>query len=357
MCLSCIIFAQDVNLERPNQERLAKFILAEAQIAFEYNDFPSAFTLAQEARDARLSESRWSVHTLETELRKPNAQRIGKDIEQLLYFFKSRQDTNVVSIIERVLYDYSYEDFDFSIDNVLSYLRQSENYPEADYLLGRLYFNEGELEIAESYFTRAYDNRYLLDVSDVQIDILYSMADLFAVRQNWNAFEEVLLLVASEDESYYQDGKASPFLHSITSALKNGMDPDRFFLLFRNDYYKSLQAWNYLTYYYEDNGYSEKALEVALLFTTSALHRIDEVLEDRDINYSYTDLQSFFSDVSLFNDIAVWAENNYFWEGFYMLAKLSREQGYGDFATSIFINLASECPVHEWRTLAERALQ
>ncbi len=349
-------FCQELIPSPPDQSRLAKYILSDAQIAFENSDFPQAFSLAQEAVDARKAESAWSVYTLETELRKPTAQQIGKDIEQLLYFFRGRQDSKVVSIMEHVLYDYNYEYFDYSIDNLLDHLKQSENYPEADYLLGRLYFNEGELSISDSYFLRAYENRTLLDVSDVQFDILYSMADLYAVRQNWNAFEEVLLLIASEDNSYYENGMPSAFLYSVTSALNNGMDPDRFFLLFRNDYYKTLQAWNYLTYYYEDMGHNEKALETALLFTTSALQRIDEVLMDRDINYSYTTLESFFRDVKLFGDVALWAENNFFWEGFYILAKLARDQGYEEFAQKIFINLATECPVYEWRVLAERAL-
>ncbi len=353
---SISLLAQDLIPTRPDNNRLAKFILSDAQIAFENNDFSSAFTLAQEAVDTRKAESEWSVYTLATELRKPSAQNVGKDIEQLLYFFRNRQSYDVVNIIERVLYDFSYEYFDFSIDNVLYFLEQSQNYPEAFYLLGRLYLNEGELAIADSYFIQAYEHVNLLDIPDVQFDILYSMADLYAIQENWNAFEEVLLLVASEDDSYYLNGAPSPFLHSVTSALNNNMTADRFFLLFRNDFYVTLQAWNYLTYYYEDQGQSEKALETALLFTTSALQRIDEVLEDRDIHYEYSDLRSFFQNVKLFNDVAVWAENNYFWEGFYVLAILCKEQGYEQFSQTILINLASECPVHEWRVLAERAL-
>ncbi len=356
LTLAASVFSQDIIPDPPDQNRLAKFILADAQIAFEDNDFPTAFLLTQEAIDARKAESAWSVYTLETELRKPNAQKIGKDIEQLLYFFKGRQDLDVVQIIEHVLIDFTYEYFDYNMDKLLIYLRESANYPEANYLLGKLYFIEGELEIAESYILLSYDYKHLLDIPDVQFDILYSLADLYAVTQNWNAFEEVLLLIASEDESYYVDGMPSAFLFSVTSALKSGMDSDRFFLLFRNDYYKSLQAWNYLTYFYNDLGYSEKALEAALLYTTSSLQRIDEVLMDRDINYTYTTLEQFFRDVKLFNDIAIWAENNYFWEGFYVLAKLCSEQGYIEFAQEIFIALAMECPIREWRILSEKAL-
>ncbi len=351
------VVAQDVIPSAPDANRLAKFILSDAQIAFENNDYPTAFLLTQEAIDTRKAESDWSVYTLETELRKPNAQKIGKDIEQLLYFFKSRQDNDVVNIIERVLIDYSVEHFDFNMDNLIDYLRQSASFPEANYLLGRLYYIEGELDISESYFLTAYENRMLLDISDVQYDILYSMADLYAVMQKWSSFEEVLLLIASEDESYYVDGKPSPFLYSVTSALKNGMDADKFFLLFRNDYYKTLQAWNYLTYYYDDLDYSEKALEVAILYTTSSLQRIDQVLIDRDINYTYTTIQQFFSDVTLFYDIAMWAEENYFWEGFYIFAVLCDEQGYTTISQEIFAALALECPIREWRILSEQALQ
>ncbi len=361
ICLSLIIHviaaAQDAALQKPDSNRLARFILNDAQIAFENNDFPTAFILTQEAIDTRKAESQWSVYTLKEELQKPNAQKIGKDIEQLLYFFKNRQDAEVVGIIEHVLYDNSYEYFDFSIDNLLDFLEQSANYPEALYLLGRLYFNEGELEIANTYFMSAYENRHLLDVNDIQFDILYSMADIYAVDENWNSFEESLLLIASEDDAYYVDGKPSPFLYSVSSALKNDMDADKFFLLFRNDFSMSLKAWNYLTYFYDEQGFDTKALETALLYTTSALERVENVLEDRDIDYEYEGLEQLFRELKLFTDIIDWARNNYFWQGFYDLARLSKEQGYEDFARGVFLALALECPEREWRVLAERALQ
>ncbi len=351
------LMAQNESLSRPDPNRLAKFILAEAQIAYEENDYPLAFLLAQEAVDARKAESAWSVNTLETELRKPSAQKIGKDINQLLYFFKNRKSNDVVQVIERALLEHTVEYFDFSIDNVLEYIRISENYPEAEYLLAKLYYIEGELSIAESYFYNAYEYRSLLDVSDEQYDVLYSIADLYAIQKKWNEFEEVLLLIAAEDDSYYENGEPSAFIRSITTALKNGMSVDRFFLLFRNDYYKSLKAWYYLTYYYDNQGNEQKALETALLFATSSLERIDEVLEDRDIHYTYTSLNDFFKQLQLFYDVSEWAKDNDVWEGFYNLGKICSELGYNDFAQGVFLALAMECPVRQWRELSEKALQ
>ncbi len=349
-------FTQITEIVRPDPNNLSRNIILDAQIAFEDNDYPKAFKLTQDAKDKRQSESNYVVYTLETALRKPSAQRVGKDIEQLLWYFRDRQNYEVISILEYVLADYSLEYFDYSIDNVVTHLKDASNFPEADFLLGKLYFIEGELEIAENFFISAYENRELLDIDGVQYDILYSMAELYDVQSKDNALEEVLLLIAVENPNYFNQGQSSPFLHSVNSAIKSDMDADKFFLLFRDNYYPAIDAWYLLTKYYYEKGETQKALDVAILFSLVSLTRIDEVVKDRDINYTYTTLDSFFTQVNMFTDIRDWAVDENVWEGFYLLALISSESGYADFARGIFTALATHCPQRQWRVQSENAL-
>ncbi len=350
------VIAQTEELNRPDTSNLSRNIILEAQLAFDNKDYPAAFKLTQEAKDTRRSESVYVVSTLQAALRKPSAQEVGKDIEQLINYFTRRQEHEIIGIINYVLADYSIEYFDYSIENVVSHLEEGRNFPEADFLLGKLYVIEGELEVAESFFISAYKNRILLDIDGVQFDILYEMAELYRIQGKYNAYEEVLLLIAIEDENYFQNGKSSPFLHSVKSALKSDMDTDKFYLLFRDDYYPALDAWYYLTKYYLEQQQNEKALETAILHTLVTLTRVDEVLKNRDINYTYTTLDDFFVLLKQFTDISDWAIEKNMWEGFYLLANISYQNGNVEFAKAIFSALVVHSPQRQWRILSEKAL-
>jgi len=220
-----------------------------------------------------------------------------------------------------------------------------------------LYMLEGELEIAELFFTDAYENRQLLDIPDVQYDILYSMADLYNLQGKENNYEEVLLLIVAEDEKYYTLGEPSVFLRALLLAIETGMSTDQFFLLYRNDYYKSIKAWSLLTEYFFELGLDDRALETAVLFSLASFTRVDEVLVNRDMHYSYTTLQELFKKLKSFSDIAEWASDNKVWEGFYVFAELCEKKGFTDFANGIYYALAAECPERTWQILAQNALK
>ncbi|MFI3256939.1 MAG: hypothetical protein R3Y36_01425 [Spirochaetales bacterium] len=352
------IYAADSSVTRPDTDIPAHTHITDAQFAYEQKDFNRAFQELYVAKEKRKNESDWAVHTLETALRQPSVLNLETDdINTLLRFFIQRRNTDVVRIIETVLLKYSVEEFNFSVQNIVEYLKQATEFPEADYLLGKLYMAEGEPDIADAFFIKAYESRLFLDIPDMQYDILYSLAELYNLQNKSDTYEEVLLLIASEDENYYMQGSPSTFLNAVTNAVKNNMETDKFFLLYRNDFYKTLNAWYYLTKYFYDLNHTEKAFETAILFAVVSFTRIDEVLKNYDMHYEYEGLQYLFQKLKTFPDIATWATKHNMWEGFYLLAELCRQQGFNDFANELYSALATECPERTWKILAQKALE
>lgn len=356
-CTVSLLYSVTTVPDRPSSDNLARHQIVKAQTAYEEKDFGLAFKLTEIAKEQRRQESEWSVYILESALRQPAALAVGSDIQALLAFFKERQNTDVVYILENTLTFYSLEFFDYSIENLLEYFKKRNSFPEADYLLGKLYMLEGELEIAELFFTAAYENRDFFDIPDVQYDVLYSMADLYDLQGKKNNYEEVLMLIVADSQKYRPQGLPSPFLTAIISAIEGGMDVNKFFLLYRDDYYKGIKGWALLTKYFSELNLDDRALETATLFSLASLTRIDEVLTDRDIHYSYTTLQELFKKIKTFNDISTWATNNDIWEGFYLFAQICDKKGFSAFAQEIYSALALECPEKKWQILSKNALK
>ncbi len=346
------IFAYDTYI-KPDLNNQAKYILPKAIIAFEDKNYYEAFELAQNAKESRKNESIWASSVLKDALLSPNAQKIGTDIQTLLYFFKQRQNDTVVNVIETVLKKYSIEYFDYNIENLVDFLALTENFPEADFLLGKLYFLEGELAIAEKYLLQAFDYKTLLNVPDQQYDILYSLANLYKLQNNNESYEQSLLLIIGKDNL---NVNVTSLLKSAKKSIDNDMSVDKFFLFYREDSYVSLEAWYNLAKLYIEKNEWDLAYDAAIAMNLISFTRIDEVLKDRDIHYQFTTLSEFLKALKSFNDIDVWAIENNVWEGFYLLAQISSKMEYKNFAKELLVNLAMECPQREWRILSERTL-
>ena len=165
------IYAQKSDLES-GFDGLSWHILVQAQNAFEERDFGSAFRLVENAKQQRKAEHDWAVDTLDAVIASSFMTKTGSDINVVLSELRERNNTDAIRIINQLLERFGIEYFDFSIYKLNEHVKKNTAYPEADFLLGKLYMREGEYELSEQFYTSAYEHRLYLDVSDVQFDIL-----------------------------------------------------------------------------------------------------------------------------------------------------------------------------------------
>ena len=350
--------ARNLDAQTPSAsdfDNSSRRILEQANEAFDARDFGTAFRLAETAKERWNAEKERSVAALDAALSQPALLRAGDNLETVLALLRERGNTDAVRVIESKLVRFGFQDFDYSVKNFTEYIKNTA-YPEADFLLGKLYMIEGEYALAEHFYALAYEARRYLDIPDVQFDILADLAELYKLTGDSEKYESVLLILASQDDKYRQNNRSSAFISAVVSAVKRGMNADKLFFLYRNDNYKTLSVWYRLTSYYDSLDLNDRAFETALLFCITAVSRADAIIKSRDMDYAYADVRSLLHKIQLYVDINEWAAKYSLWEGFYLLGKTAQNAGYSSFAAEIFAAVAAESPERTWNVLSQKAL-
>lgn len=323
-------------------------LLDNAQRAFDEGNIMMALKLADNARQARSEEFSNAASIMETALVPTAVQRKGNLIQDIRNIWIERKETQALAILNNALILHTEEDFDNSITEVCNWYRSCIAYPEAEYLLGKLYMVEGEYDIAAEYFSQAVEHADVLDVKDEKISILYDYAYLDELRSNMNGFEENLLMVMEYNPDYTEyirNGSSYSYLKAIIQATNRNFTPDKFFLLYRSNYYDTISACVQLASYYYEKGYDEKAFPVSVLAVLTSFTRIHEILTGRNVKYSYDTFEDFLNEAEKHSDVQKWMKDNKVWNSFYIFGKLLNDyQNNTAMARDIFSVLVDKCP-------------
>lgn len=340
----------------PNPDERSYQVLEKAFFAFENKNYADAFHAVEKAKDLKKKECQWALDVIHKSLKQVSIIKLGTNIPSIMEHLAERKDKQVLAVLNNILEKKDLEFFNYNIENILSYIDLHKNYPEADYLLGKLYVEEGELNTAFTFYKQAYNYRQLLEIPDFHFDILYAMAELFDLQAKLAEYEEILLIIASYNTSYKTNGKNSAFLNAILNAQIQHAEVDKFYLLYRNNFYKTMKAFFLLTRYYYDYGYYDKAYETALLFSLQVATHLDEVFKSKDIHYSYDSFENLLKKGLFYSDVYQWTLKNNIWEGLYLLGKLSVLKNHSDFAKMLFNDLVNTTPQKNVLILSKKEL-
>lgn len=337
-----------------NPEEYSWRMLQKAQTAFDQKDFGLAFKLADAAKINRKREVDWSISTLEQAMKPVAVQKVGDNIDAVLTILQERDSHDAVTIIESNLSNLSKEYFDHSISNLKNHIRKYSEYPEADFLIGKIYELEGEYSLSKMFLLKAWENADLLSIPDEKYDFLYEMASLAELTGDKEEYEKSLLLIIAEDPNYLQNTSETGFSKSIVKAIKTGTDLDKFFLLYRNTSYFSMKAFFSLADFYTNEQsqslvtLNDKILTMSSMGVVTAISRIEDVIKTRKLEYTYTSFETLLSDVLLYEDIVTWGKKYDVWKGFYVFALAVFESGQTKFAENLLAILSKYSPDEYW---------
>ncbi len=338
------------------------FLLKEAQENFESASYGKSLGLAEEAKEKRRAQTAWESYIMDQSLRLSAVRNAGDLIADILPVLKQRKQTSACEIVENYLTIYGESYFSGSFSRLLNYLHQNDVYPEADYLIGRVYKVEGELEIAIQYMEKAYNEADRLDVPDVKFDILYDLADIARLQNNGNEnYEKYMLTILAADKNFTNEGYMNAVLKIIQGNSREAVD--RFFMLYRSDNDISLKALEGLASYYRQVSLESeepvaaernriKALRCAALGTVVAVTKIESTVKDRINNFNYTNMPELLSKAGLYSDVVEWGNSNGVWELFVNFGVQCSESGYPSFARRVFEILKNGEPEEYWRQKA-----
>ena len=360
------VFAQ--KLQRPEHEMLAWKILQDAQLYYEQGDLGEAIRVADAAKQQRKNEVEWSLSVLNQALAPTSIQKLGDNIDLIMNAFEERNAEDALSIMHNVMIKYPADTINNSVSELIKKLSLYIEYPEADYLLGKLYIFEGEYTVADKYLTNAWLNAGILDIPDQKFDILYQMANLAKLQKNDEKYEKSLLLIIADDNYIKPDGTDDIFIKAVKQSIaRDDTTIDKLFTLYRSKAYTSLNAYYLLADYYASKGNSDKALSMSTLATLISFTRIYEAVAARDMEYKFekpanarnkpnSAFLAYLETVGKYYDISEWGAKNGIWKGYFNYAKILHNAGRYELAEELFSCLSQYCPEDFWRNMALREL-
>ena len=329
-------------------------VLKKAQQEFDLNNYAMSMKLAQDSISLRKKEIQYADNILQSALNPYQVRKAGDYIEDVLKILDERQEYEAYSIIKRITEQKGIEFFKGSISKLTEYLKKRVNYPEAFFLIARIYKLEGEYSIALYYLEKARKSADLLEVPSQQADILYEMADIAEFLDDTVMQEKALLLIANSDGKFNDSTLKNALLRTSKSEKED--NSSRFFSLYRIDAVNTIRAYFKLSSLYAENKKYQDSYLTNLYGVLISFTHINSILEERDSDYSYKSLESFFSKLSLYPDIMKWCNDIGFWKGFYDIYELGRKNNFARFPNDIMNNLARFCPEGYWQKAAEQKL-
>ena len=349
---STAVFAQTPQKLKAEEEPWR--LLEKARLAYKSGNYGDAVKLSENAKQNRIAECDWYSYVLNAALHVSSIQHAGDELEKALSAMQEDGLRDATSIINYFVNMYGADFFGNSLSKLMDFAINRRDYPEAEYLIGKVYQIEAEYDLAYRYYDKAWKMADKLDVPDEKYDILYSMADLALMTGNDDKYEKALLLVLDSDKTYRDKGFISSF--EVLKRTKT-MNPDRFFQMYRAGSVRSVQACYKLADFYAEHDEKSKELTMSAYGMVAATNHISTIIAERDSDYKYTNLHDFFAEIMKYGDIVQWGIDNAVWENFYNFALRVQDGGNENFSQNLFLILSECVPEEYWRTASRKLVK
>lgn len=357
LILTNFMFSQSLSSPHANESDFSWRVLEKADAAFVAKNYSRAAKLVQIAKINRKKESQWYVDTLQQALKPLPVQNAGDNIDVVKKILIERNSMEAVKVINDVITSKGISYFNNSIQSILDYYQNFYIYPEADFLEAKIYRLEGEFDLAKQFYLEAWKNSDKLDIPMQKYDILYELASLYKIQNNLSDYEKTLLLIVSDDENFYKDGKQSGFLTSIIKNINSGIDLDKFFLLYRCDSYNSINAYFQLAQLYLEKNMKEKLLEVSIMGMLTSVTRIEQILKERELEYTYKNFNHFYYLATQYSDIIAWGIENKIWQGFFNFGQAMEVNEFTELAKDVYTQNVIYSPEEHWQKTSREKLK
>ncbi len=319
----------------------------DAKSFFLNKEYGKALDKCEEAITFRKENVLEEVSIITEALKPKQVQRAGDDLSAVLKVLNERNEKRPISVINKYIKLKGEDYFENSISKLISHIQQKEHYPEVYKLIGDIYKLEGEYKFAEDYYKKALDNSNVLNIPNDRFELLYSLAEISEINEDYKRMEIRLLNILTDDSTYKNKALSKALLNTVVSNKKDCFE--KFFELYRGNNYFSLKAYSKLSdYYYSIQDY-DKAFNFCALNIITSITKIQEVISSRDITFEFKNIENLLYHVQYYDDIIKWGNDNEIWSSFNLLAKITKELGNKDFTEKLLKVLAQFSPEEYWR--------
>lgn len=315
-----------------------------AKVSYENKEYGKAIKYAEDAIVYRKEQVKADYETIAQSIAAREVKKAGDNIENIIPVLTERDEYDVINLIKT--YN-SKGNFDNSISKILEYIKNQEEYPEAQKLIGDIYKIEGEYDFAEQYYLKALENSAVLDIPDERYEIIYLLADLSRLRGEYDKMEIRLLNIIGKDQNIKNQTLAASMRKTVQ---KNNADAiEKFFTMYRAQDYFCLKAYYELAQYYLSINQIDKAFNYSAIAVITGFTKIYNVISKRDIDFTYTNLTEFLDIIPYHNDIVTWGSDNEVWRSLNLFCEISSRCGYDKFSYELLQILAFHSPQKYWQ--------
>ena len=359
LLVALLLLSHSVFASTPTQ-RDWWYTLQRGKLMFSQGDYGNALMTFEDARrDRRAVFDRMERDFVDL-LSMGEFRRLGDSLDWVERHIRERHFTDAVAILDELYFRIPRERFENSATAALEGLGTLRYFPEAEMWIGRTFLAGGEFGLALRQFQLAFSQRHLFENPATVTELLYEIAEVHRLRQEYREMERVLLSIL-EDSALWagagQGWQAGTFARDAMTRTLQANGVERFITLYRYGNTQALRSHRELGFFYAASGRHARAQEhlmFAFLIQNTVI--IDEIIRRR-FDFSFTTLEALADEISRNPLLAAYAdETGYFRVAFY-LGNALFANGHRVSARELWSFLAGRSGAGEWQVRAAAQLR
>lgn len=330
------------------------FTLEQGKFYFRSQDYGNALVSFEEARRQRQNMYTRMEQDLISVLSIPEVRRFNDSLSSVEKYISDRNVINASKALDELYYRFPKSTFHDSADEALKALGSLKEYPEAEYWIGEVFRAEGELGVALRQYQRAYDLRSRLETPDFAVEILYRIADLRKIRQEYALMENTYLEILNSDALW---SDPDTFIKNSMNRVLENDGVDRFLTVYRYDNYYAEKAHRVLGFFYYASGRHAKAADHLLFSFLIQNSIIIRDMLDNQFDYSFTTTKDMMNRIPGNMDLQKYALEAEYYKTIYYLGSAFYGNGKLKAARDFWGLLAGRPEAGEWRSRSEAQLK
>lgn len=245
-----------------------------------------------------------------------------------------------------------------SIHDSLSSLRSLaaalRDYPEAEYGIGKVFFAEGELGLAELQYRRALDEAGILEVPDERDEIVLSLAEVAKAKGDLKSYEDRLSQALAEAPVFAATDSAA----FLRTAMERALDIEGFDSLVRLyplDDPRIVKPASLYGEFLLRSGRSP-AVQYLAFAADAAVTEAVKRIRAKDPGFSYPGLPALADRMAGDQDLSTWWNDAEVWKYLYYLGEALLADSRIDSGRSLLRHIADSRGSEAWGRAAALAL-
>jgi tetratricopeptide (TPR) repeat protein len=313
---------------------------------FRSGDYGEALAAFEGARDQKRAMYSRMEQDLIALLSIPEARRLGDSLDLVEAYIAERGHIDAAAALAELYHRMPKSSLGNSARTALAAIGRYKDFPDAEYWIGETYRMEGEYGIALKQYERAYEQRALLETPGFDVEILYKIADIHRLRQEYTAMEGRLLEILARDTLWQED--ASSFIRTAMMRTLENEGVGRFLTLYRSTNQDVERAHRLLGFYYHASGRHNRGAEhllFAFLIQNSVM--IEEIVRI-EFDFTFSSLEALMAQTLRRNALQAYMEDVEYYKTIYYLGTSLAGSGKTQPARELWQFLSRRNDAREW---------